>query len=382
MLPKYSGDPNEDIEEWFYSLERYFEKAETPDDELVDFAEDFLTGSAKVAFRSLNAQHLNWKSFKTVFLEWFQPADYQAILRNKLIKLQQTNKIQDYIHEFDSITNNIKNMAEEDKITYFIRGLKPLTAGFVKQSKCKTLMDAKKEALSADNNFGGYLQSRPNNQQNNFKNNAFNYNRQTTQVSNSHNQRNDCNKNNNNSNNSNNNNNNSSNNNKNNNNKTNNNNKCFKCGNTYHPGLKCSEAKAKKAETINLARLSSQKESNDKAKTNNKTNNQSASDSHKIYNSITLNMRQKLLKVQAQINRVELDCVLDTGATKSVISEEIVNKYNIPIKKANTNITLANGEQVQAQTTELLPVIIKGRYCELSFVILPNRNINVLIGLD
>lgn len=160
MLPKYSGDPDDDIEEWFFSMERYFEKADTPDDEQVDFAEDFLTGSAKVAFRSLDVQRLNWKSFKTAFLEWFQPADHQAILRNKLINLQQTSNIQEYIHQFDSITNSIKHMGEEDKITFFIRGIKPFTAGFVKMKKCKTLMEAKKEALSADNNFGGYFNSR------------------------------------------------------------------------------------------------------------------------------------------------------------------------------------------------------------------------------
>jgi len=319
MLPKYSGDPNENIEEWFYSLERYFEKAETPDDELVDFAQDFLSGSAKVAFKSLKANQLNWRTFKTVFIEWFQPADYQAMLRNSLIKVQQTGKMQDYIHEFDSITNNIKNMAEEDKITYFIRGLKPFTAGFVKQRKCKTLIEAKKEALSADSNFGGYFQSRNNNDSNFYRQTSLRLPNNRSQTNENNINDNDL-------------------------------EKCHKCGNIYHPGLKCSEAKVLDAETINLAHRSS--------------------------------TENELLKVKALINNVEIESILDTGATRSVLSEEIVREHNIPIKSEQMNIALANGELFQAQTTELVPVIIKGIHSKISFVVVPNKNIEVLIGLD
>ena len=88
------------------------------------------------------------------------------------------------------------------------------------------------------------------------------------------------------------------------------------------------------------------------------------------------------MKVKAYIEHAELDCVLDTGATKSVISTRIVEKYNLKLQDSATQVTLANGIRVPGNITKALSVCIQNRYCKMSFIVLPHDTIDVIIGLD
>ena len=367
-LPKYEGKFNENISNWFYAMERFFKKYQVPEHDQVCFASDYLDGNASESFKAIEqtAETMSWPSFKSVMTGWFQPQDYQDILRRKLVSLKQKDKVHDYIHEFDSINNHVRDMLEADKINYFISGLKPLIAGFVKHSKCSTLIQAKLEAIRVECNFGAELNqfgAKPNefkhrndsNKRHEVKNNE----KQQSQSTNRDEK------------------------------------KCFRCQAPYHPGKGCSEVK--KEHKANLAK---QNNNNTDKKYNNNNNNQNSLDksnkqekeskpktlaipsSHNIYNSIVLNSLNKLLRVKGYIKNIELDCILDTGATTSIISTSLIDKFGWETNKTSTKVSLANGEEIDAQFTKPLPLIIQGRYCELSFIILPNQTVDLIIGLD
>ena len=59
--------------------------------------------------------------------ETFQPASYQHILRSQLKTLRQTSTVQDYGMKFRNLIEQIDDMNELDKVSYFINGLKDVT---------------------------------------------------------------------------------------------------------------------------------------------------------------------------------------------------------------------------------------------------------------
>ena len=155
-LPKYNGEYDENIEDWFYAMDRFFSDYNVPESVKAKFASRYLENNASYTFQSIERTNpnMNWFDLKNLLIQWFQPDDYQSILRNKLVNLTQKDKVHDYIHEFDRLNNHIRNMAEEDRVNYFISGLNPFIAGFVKHNKCTSLIEAKMEALRVECNFG------------------------------------------------------------------------------------------------------------------------------------------------------------------------------------------------------------------------------------
>ena len=98
-------------------------------------------------------------------------------------------------------------------------------------------------------------------------------------------------------------------------------------------------------------------------------------------NEIILNSDSTLLKMNGIINRIELVCVLDTGAAISVLSERAAKRHKVRIKNEQEAVRSANGSLTYASYTQPLSVIIQGRHCMVSFVVIPN-DIDVIMGMD
>ena len=152
---KFSGNPDEDVDDWVFRLERHFKKIGLDDDEKIDFAVDYLRGSAMTAYRSMENWSLSsWQNFKTTLLSMYQPQNLQIILRMKLKKLQQTGSVQVYINDFNKLLYPIKNMSEEDKIIMFIDGLREATKSRVSYDEPSTLGKAKELAIRFETYYG------------------------------------------------------------------------------------------------------------------------------------------------------------------------------------------------------------------------------------
>ena len=101
------------------------------------------------------------------------------------------------------------------------------------------------------------------------------------------------------------------------------------------------------------------------------------------YDSQEAKNENSLQSIKGYVNGVQLDLVLDTGATTSVISKRVVDKHNYKIIPSDITIKLADGSKSKyIGTTESLAVETHGRICNISFVILPIESIQVLLGLD
>lgn len=92
-----------------------------------------------------------------------------------------------------------------------------------------------------------------------------------------------------------------------------------------------------------------------------------------------------LIKVDIEINNndKEIIAVLDSGATRSVLSEKIANELNLKINEANENIKLIiGGKHKIVGVTEIVKVSVLNTTTKISFIVLPSDSIDCLLGLD
>ena len=88
-----------------------------------------------------------------MFYTHYQAQNLQRLLHHKLSKLRQIGSISSYIDEFNKIMNQIRSMSEEDKIEYFVSGLKQETSNKVAYEEPGSLVQAKAIATKVETYF-------------------------------------------------------------------------------------------------------------------------------------------------------------------------------------------------------------------------------------
>jgi hypothetical protein len=78
-LPQYHGRINEDVSEWFFTLEQNFNACDIDDKRKVSLAHQYLSAAAE--YRAINAFNLTYKQFKEAMVKKFQSPNYQTDLR-------------------------------------------------------------------------------------------------------------------------------------------------------------------------------------------------------------------------------------------------------------------------------------------------------------
>ena len=121
----FSGKGEENIDDWFFALNKGFDMTQTGDDERLEIATCFLRDPAKQTYRSLveKDKNMTYAQFTTAMTRNYQAADIQTKLRRKLDVLKQTRSFQEYDNKFTEIINQVRDMSEVDVITNYNRGL-------------------------------------------------------------------------------------------------------------------------------------------------------------------------------------------------------------------------------------------------------------------
>ena len=80
---------------------------------------------------------------------------------------------------------------------------------------------------------------------------------------------------------------------------------------------------------------------------------------------------------------VNYDCVLDTGATNSVISSSVVKTNNLVVIDTDLQVRQADGKLVKLLgITNPLKITVSGKTSEISFLIIQNAKHDFLLGMD
>jgi len=80
---------------------------------------------------------------------------------------------------------------------------------------------------------------------------------------------------------------------------------------------------------------------------------------------------------EEEVRSLTIEAMVDTGATRMFISEEIRQKLGLKVV-GSTPIRIANGTWIACQVTEPAEVIWKNRFTTLNTVIIPGSDITLL----
>jgi hypothetical protein len=96
-LQFFSGKAEEDLDQWKFEMERYFQKSGIRNHRKVDFSVEYLRGSAKLFYRRIpQVELLDWDEFYQLLPQNYEPQNKQIHYRNKLKSLKQTGSIEEY----------------------------------------------------------------------------------------------------------------------------------------------------------------------------------------------------------------------------------------------------------------------------------------------
>ena len=111
-------------------MEQYFITARIPVGEQVMIITMYLTGDAKLWWRTISSDDATagqpkiekWEILKKELKDQFLPTNTMLMARESLKKLKQTGSFRDYVKEFSSLILDIKDMFEADKLFNFMLG--------------------------------------------------------------------------------------------------------------------------------------------------------------------------------------------------------------------------------------------------------------------
>ena len=112
-------------------MEQYFIAARIPVGEQVIITTMFLTGNAKLWWRTRSSDDAaagrlkieRWEILKKELKDQFLPTNTVWMARESLKKLKQMGSVRDYVREFSSLILDIKDMSEVDKLFNFMSKL-------------------------------------------------------------------------------------------------------------------------------------------------------------------------------------------------------------------------------------------------------------------
>ncbi|RVW20588.1 hypothetical protein CK203_115248 [Vitis vinifera] len=120
-----------ELENFLWDIEQFFKAAHVPDGEKVSITSMYLTGDAKLWWRtrmeddaeSGRPQITTWETLKKELKDQFLPTNTAWVAKEALKRLKHTGSVREYVKEFSSLMLDIKNMLEEDKLFNFMPGL-------------------------------------------------------------------------------------------------------------------------------------------------------------------------------------------------------------------------------------------------------------------
>lgn len=139
-----------ELENFLWDMEQYFAAARIPDVEQVTFTSMYLSGDAKLWWRTRMSDDAStgrpridsWERLKKEMKDQFLPCNASWVARDSLKRLKQSGTVRDYVKEFSSLMLDIQNMSEEDKLFNFMSGLQPWAQMELRRQNVKDLPSA------------------------------------------------------------------------------------------------------------------------------------------------------------------------------------------------------------------------------------------------
>ncbi|KAL0320178.1 UNVERIFIED_CONTAM: hypothetical protein Sradi_5279300 [Sesamum radiatum] len=122
-----------ELENFLWDMKTYFQATRVPEAEKVSIKSMYLTGDAKLWWRSrlpddasANREKVEtWEVLKKELKEQFLPCNTSWVARESLRNLRHTGTVREFVKEFSSLLLDVRDMSEEGKLFNFMVGLQP-----------------------------------------------------------------------------------------------------------------------------------------------------------------------------------------------------------------------------------------------------------------
>ena len=142
--PTFDGSASSDADLWLYQMANHFFAAQTPENAKTSVAITSLKAAALTWARSLypDPRTTNFDDFSNAFRTHFHSVSGVKQARSIINTIKQYDSAGAYIGKFLEVVQRISDMAEADKIQYFINGLKRFYQIKVVEANVATLHEA------------------------------------------------------------------------------------------------------------------------------------------------------------------------------------------------------------------------------------------------
>ncbi|XP_057953074.1 uncharacterized protein LOC131147593 [Malania oleifera] len=139
-FPKFEGmDPID----WLFKVNHYFKFQQTPPNRKLFLASFHMVGKALVWYQDKEDSGLltSWEAFVKALLARFGPQSYDDPME-ALTKLKQTSSVEAYKEQFEFLSNRLRRLPEDYRLSCFIGGLKDEIRFYVKTLNPLTIPQA------------------------------------------------------------------------------------------------------------------------------------------------------------------------------------------------------------------------------------------------
>jgi len=120
------------------------------------------SASSWFVFWKKNSKNQSWEEFSLALIRRFGGKEHSSVFE-KLAKLKQNGRVEDYIQEFEGLVSQAPQTGEEQLLGYFFAGLQPRIRNQIRPHDPKEVMRAMEISLNVEEAFneevkgnGGY----------------------------------------------------------------------------------------------------------------------------------------------------------------------------------------------------------------------------------
>jgi hypothetical protein len=146
----YSGAEAEDVDAFIYDLKQAFEARGVPEADRILFVSEYLTGPAKVWFRTNRARIDDWNEFEQDIRNEFADPYQEFNKIAELFTVKQVTTVLDYVARFRSFARYYSELPDIWQVYVFQLGLKEATKRDLRIRQPETLDEAIQFSIAFD----------------------------------------------------------------------------------------------------------------------------------------------------------------------------------------------------------------------------------------
>ena len=378
-IPTFHGN-NDNFDEWIYQIDKHLTVVDVPKDRIIDYIRPLLRGDALQVLRRYEKDKANlskpieWEGFREQLTNFFKPGDYERKLRLELEQVKHIpGRFEEFVNKFRRIANKLESIPESELVFQFTKAVNPEIGKYVIMENPTELTEAIRIAKVHSETFDkprtvginvvrsnyskSHFPKKPRNKVHTYIQNGAN--RKGENKPNKWGQKQSWNKSAQST-------------------ETKGNElvpykekgstsgiKCFKCNRTGHKAKECRVARVNNVVPVE------------------------GTDGDYVRKPRTVDVfvlytgMQSILGTDGTVNGHQVHFAIDSGATASIISVDVVNKYKIEISESDVIVRLADNSMSKVMgITVPVTVQVGEKQTQLRLLVLDHSEYQVLLGLD